>query len=103
MDWLDALVERRIEESNRRGSLSGLPGTGRPLPPDPLEHLPAALRPAARLLRGSGHLPEEVHLLRRLRTLDGLMRHVEQAEGERLSRERSLVAERLASLRGRRP
>lgn len=102
MDWIDVLVERRLEEANERGILSNLPLSGRPLPEDPLAELPAALRPAARLLKGAGHLPEEVHLLRRISSLDGLLRHASAAEGQRLSVERSLLAERLELARRRR-
>lgn len=53
-------VERRLEEAAARGELSGLPGEGRPLPPDDDALVPPELRVACRILRNAGCVPPEL-------------------------------------------
>jgi hypothetical protein len=63
------LVEARIHEAQARGELDALPGCGKPIPADPLDALPAEQRAEARVLRGAGAEPEEIHLARRITEL----------------------------------
>jgi hypothetical protein len=53
---LEWLAERRIEEAVSRGEFDadGLPGAGRPLPPEDNEHIPEELRLAWRILKNAG-------------------------------------------------
>lgn len=63
------LVEARIQEAAVKGSFDDLPGSGKPLPKDPLEGLPYDDRIAALIHRTAGSAPEEVQLLREIAEL----------------------------------
>lgn len=63
-DALHRIAERKIEQAIRRGELSNLRGSGKPLKLENDAHVPAAQRMAYRILKNSGYVPEEV-LLRR--------------------------------------
>jgi hypothetical protein len=62
-------VEARILAYIREGKLNGLPGEGRPLPPDPADGLPAEARFEVMLARSVGHVPEEVALMKEIAAL----------------------------------
>jgi hypothetical protein len=51
---LEWLAERKIEEAVSRGEFDGLPGEGRPLPPEDNELVPDDLRLAWRILKNAG-------------------------------------------------
>lgn len=54
------LVERRIAEAERAGAFANLPSSGRPLPLDELDAVPAELRASWLLLKGAGFVPPEL-------------------------------------------
>ena len=66
MRFLQSLVEGRIQAAIAAGQLDNLPGAGKPLPEDDLASLPDEQRLAARVLRMSGYVPQEVHMMRAL-------------------------------------
>lgn len=81
--WLlDRLAEERIEQARARGELDDLPGRGRPLRLDDDAMVPAELRPAYRLLKNAGYLPEEMQLRRDIHDAEALLR-VARTEEER--------------------
>lgn len=81
--WLlDRLAEERIEQVRARGELDDLPGRGRPLRLDDDAMVPADLRPAYRLLKNAGYLPEEMQLRRDIHDAEALLR-VARTEEER--------------------
>lgn len=72
--WLlDRLAEERIEQARARGELDDLPGRGRPLRLDDDAMVPAELRPAYRLLKNAGYLPEEMQLHRDIHDAEALL------------------------------
>ena len=60
MDPFLHLVERKIDEAERRGAFRGLPGAGKPLALDDLDGVPAELRASYLLLRANGFVPPEL-------------------------------------------
>jgi hypothetical protein len=62
-------VDRVIQEAIAKGEFDNLPGKGKPLPPDDDSAIPADLRAAYRILRNSGFVPEEVHLMKEVEKL----------------------------------
>lgn len=91
MDWV---AEERIARAVAAGELSGLPGEGRPLQLDDDRLVPLEQRAAMRVLKNSGHVPDEIRLLKELRDAQC---EWAQSEGER----REAVERRLLALRVR--
>lgn len=54
------LVEERIETAMKEGAFDDLPGKGQPLPREDDSMVPQELRMAYKVLRNSGHVPQEV-------------------------------------------
>ena len=73
MSMLDRLAEAKIVEAMRRGEFDDLPGSGRPLEPDALAHVPPHLRLGYRVLRNANVLPPEMELRRENYSLDRLI------------------------------
>ena len=70
MNFLDHIVENRINEAIERGELSDLPGQGAPLTLDDDSLIPQELRMAYRILRNAGFVPPEVATLREIGDLE---------------------------------
>ncbi len=73
MDAIAWIAEQKIREARERGELDGLPGQGRPLRLEDDSHVPADLRLAYKILRNSGHLPEEVVERKEIQSLRDLL------------------------------
>jgi len=79
--WLvDRLAEECIERARARGDLDDLPNAGQPLDLADDAMVPPALRPAYRLLRNAGYVPEEIGLRREIRAAEDLLRAARCAE-----------------------
>lgn len=74
MQLLDRLAEDRIERAMARGELDDLPMAGRPFELDDDRMVPPSLRPAYRLLKNAGYLPEELETRREIRDAEELLR-----------------------------
>jgi Domain of unknown function (DUF1992). len=55
---IELIAERKIEEAMQRASSTTCPGKGKPLPLDEEWFAPPELRPAIRLLKSAGVLPD---------------------------------------------
>ena len=55
---IELIAERKIEEAMQEGKFDDLPGKGKPLPLDEEWFAPPELRPAIRLLKSAGVLPD---------------------------------------------
>lgn len=55
---IELIADRKIEEAMQEGKFDDLPGKGRPLPLDEEWFAPPELRPAIRLLKSAGVLPD---------------------------------------------
>ena len=100
---LDALAERRIQEAIDAGLLDDYAGKGEPLEVEDLSGLPEDLRAAYILLKGSGHLPEEMEVRKEMLRLSDLIAACSEdpAKAE-LTERRSRLALRYALLMERR-
>jgi len=95
MHLLDQLAEGRIEEAIEQGALDDLPGVGRPLELDDDTMVPEHLRTAYRILKNSGHLPQEVAAHSEIRDVESLIGRLQDGE------QRAAAAKRLSLLRAR--
>ena len=103
MDPLHDVIERRIREAEEAGLFRDLPGAGKPLEIEDLTRVPEDLRGGYILLKNAGALPEGLELRQTLLRLEDLIAACEsEGERERLVRERTSGALRLAMLRERR-
>lgn len=94
--WLlDRLAEECIEQAIARGDLDDVPGRGRPLRLEDDAMVPAELRPAYRLLKNAGYLPQEMQLRRDLQDAEALLR------AARTEEERATAGARLRLLLSR--
>lgn len=55
---IEIIAERKIEEAMEAGAFDDLPGKGKPLPLDEEWFVPPEMRPAIRLLKSAGVLPD---------------------------------------------
>jgi hypothetical protein len=100
VDIVDQIVERRIAEAAGRGEFDDLPGAGRPLELEDDALVAPEIRVAYRILKNAGYIPEEVRLLRELRTAEQLLaRAVDPQERSSASARLRLLLERLGSSR----
>lgn len=100
MNIVDQIVERRIAEAVERGEFCDLPGAGRPLELEDDALVAPELRVAYRILKNAGYVPEEVRLLRELRTAEQLLvQAVDPEERSAASVRLRLLLERIGSSR----
>jgi hypothetical protein len=103
MDPLHSLAERKILEAIDAGIFDDYPGKGEPLELEDLSAMPDDLRAAYLILKGSGHLPEEMELRKEmLRFSDLLATCTDDAARKQISERRSRIAIRYAILMERR-
>jgi hypothetical protein len=95
------VAEQKIREAMGEGAFDNLPGTGKPLVPEDLSHIPEEMRMAYKILKNSGYLepgqekefvaldknlaarsPEAGLTGKRLRKLGVMMHRVRQAQGQ---------------------
>ncbi|OGQ81878.1 MAG: hypothetical protein A3F90_11610 [Deltaproteobacteria bacterium RIFCSPLOWO2_12_FULL_60_19] len=91
MPWsfFQRLVEERILEAERAGAFDNLPGKGKPLALEDLSAVPEDLRAAYHILKNAHVLPPEAELLKEIRTLEDLLRYIDD-EGERRAMAKSI-------------
>ncbi len=82
MTYFQRIVEEKIIEAQKAGAFDNLPGQGKPLQLEELSWVPEEMRVAYLILRNAHVLPPEVELLKEIRTLEDLLRYVED-EGKR--------------------
>ena len=87
--FIERLAEQRILEAQRKGEFDDLAGKGKPLELEDHSDVPGDLRMAYHVLKNANVLPPEAELMKDIRILDDLLKHVED-EGERRSLAKSL-------------
>ena len=87
--FIERLAEQRILEAQRKGEFDDLAGKGKPLDLADHSDVPADLRMAYHVLKNANVLPPEAELMKDIRILEDLLKHVED-EGERKSLAKSL-------------
>lgn len=88
MNFMDEIVESRIAEAISRGELDNLPGCGKPLQLDDDRMVPEELRVAHRILKNSGHLPQQVHLRREISNIGCILAHTADPASQNASARR---------------
>jgi len=63
---IEIIAERKIEEAMQEGKFDNLPGKGKPLPMDEEWFVPPEMRPAVRLLKSAGVLPDWLEYARQI-------------------------------------
>ena len=76
------IVEEKIIEAQKAGAFDNLPGKGKPLELEDIRWVPEDLRVAYHILKNAHVLPPEVELRKEIRTLEDLLKYIED-EGER--------------------
>ncbi|MBD2846793.1 DUF1992 domain-containing protein [Paenibacillus sp. IB182496] len=76
----DRMAEEKMAEAVRRGELDRLPGSGAPLPPDDLKHVPEELRAGYRMMRNAGMIPAELEMNKEIATMQDLLKLCEDEE-----------------------
>ncbi|MEX0804051.1 MAG: DUF1992 domain-containing protein [Candidatus Binatia bacterium] len=89
MSYFWRIAEERIKEAQRAGAFDNLPGKGKPLELKDLSWVPDELRLSYYILKKANVLPPEVELLKDIRTLEDLLKHVED-EGDRRALAKSI-------------
>jgi hypothetical protein len=77
LPFFHRLVEEKIVEAQRAGAFDNLPGKGKPLKFDDQSWVPEDLRVAYHVLKNAHVLPPEAELLKEIRTLEDLLKYVE--------------------------
>ncbi|MFD1020781.1 DnaJ family domain-containing protein [Thalassobacillus hwangdonensis] len=75
-----SIVEEKIKQSIQNGELDNLPGKGKPLPKDDLEHIPDELKMGYRILKNANILPEELQLKKEVVSLEEMIAYCEDPE-----------------------
>jgi hypothetical protein len=87
--FIERLAEQRILEAQRKGEFNDLAGKGKPLELEDYSALPEDLRMAYHVLKNAHVLPPEAELMKDIRILEDLLKHIED-EGERKSLAKSI-------------
>lgn len=74
MDFFSIMAEENIKKAIEDGQLDNLPGKGKPLKLENLDHVPEELRSSYHMMKNSGYLPEEVKVNKELVSLRELMK-----------------------------
>lgn len=79
----DRVVEAKIREALEQGHLEKLRGSGKPLRLEEYFSLPEETRLTYTLLKDSGFVPEEVHLLREINELKAQLEEIPDEDERR--------------------
>ncbi len=86
---IERLAEQRILEAQRKGEFNDLAGKGQPLQLEDHSDVPDDLRMAYHVLKNAHVLPPEAELMKDIRIIEDLLKHVEDG-GERKALAKSL-------------
>ncbi|MBM7553682.1 DUF1992 domain-containing protein [Thalassobacillus pellis] len=75
-----SIVEEKIKQAIRDGELNDLPGKGKPLPKDDMEHVPAELRNGYKILKNANMIPEEMQVKKEMVSLEELIAYCDDPE-----------------------
>lgn len=91
---IELIAERKIEEAMEEGKFDDLPGKGKPLPLDEEWFAPPEMRPAIRLLKSAGVLPDWLERAREIERLREDVARLWRIAEREYPRARLLSAER---------
>ena len=76
-------LEAQVRAARERGEFENLPGQGKPLQLDDLDHLPSEQRLAALLMRNMREVPVAVTLVREIRAFRAAIEHSDSEQERR--------------------
>ena len=86
---LHFIAEKRIEKAIQEGTMDDLSHwKNKPMPEDDMKGVPADLRMGYKILKNSGHVPEEVYLRNEIKQTEDLLRacHDEKEKYKKLKK-----------------
>jgi hypothetical protein len=89
VDIFIKIAEQRIREAVEKGEFDNLEGRGKPIVFEDETWIPEDLRPAYRILRNAGCLPQELELRKEVMNLRGLLETIDD-DKERVKKIREL-------------
>ena len=101
MQFLDRLIEQRIETAIAAGELDDLPGAGRPLILDDDRLVPEELRVAYRMLKNAGFVPPELETRNEIGSVQALLRRATDDSVRKRAIARLALLEAKLELEGR--
>jgi len=102
LSYFAHVVEERIREAQREGVFDNLPGKGKPLELEDQSLIPEDLRMSYHILKNAHVLPPEAELRKEIRTLQDLLKYVEdESERKTMAKEIEWKMIRLDLLRRR--
>ena len=102
LSYFAHIVEERIREAQREGVFDNLPGKGKPLELEDQSLIPEDLRMSYHILKNAHVLPPEAELRKDIRTLQDLLKYVEdESERKTMAKEIEWKMIRLDLLRRR--
>lgn len=96
---IELIADRKIEEAMQEGKFDDLPGKGKPLPLDEEWFAPPELRPAIRLLKSAGVLPDWLERAREIERLREDAQRLWRIAEREYPQARQLSAERFLAWR----
>ncbi|GIV08114.1 MAG: hypothetical protein KatS3mg019_0205 [Fimbriimonadales bacterium] len=96
---IELIADRKIEEAMQEGKFDDLPGKGKPLPLDEEWFAPPELRPAIRLLKSAGVLPDWLERAREIERLREDAQRLWRIAEREYPQARQLSAERFTAWR----
>lgn len=76
----EKIVEERILAAARKGAFDNLPGKGKPLPNDDLDHVPEDLKMAYRILKNADCVPPEIEIKKEICRTEELLAGMKDTE-----------------------
>ena len=70
------IVEKRIQEAQRKGEFDNLPGRGKPIDYEEDRHIPEDLRLAYKILKNADCLPPEIEEKKEIRQMEDLLANI---------------------------
>jgi len=102
LSYFARVAEERIREAQREGAFDNLPGKGKPLELEDQSLIPEDLRMSYHILKNAHVLPPEAELRKEIRTLQDLLKYVEdESERKAMAKEIEWKMIRLDLLRRR--
>jgi hypothetical protein len=80
LSYFARVVEEKIRAAQQAGEFDNLPGRGKPLQLEDWSQVPEDLRIAYHVMKNAGVLPPEAQLLKEIRHLEDLLKHIEGEE-----------------------
>ena len=76
MFGFNKIIEKRIQEAQKKGDFDDLPGRGAPIPIEDDSHIPEDLRLAYKILKNANCVPPEIQLKKDIRKMEDMLENM---------------------------